>query len=139
MTRPTVLRGTRHLDAVRIYEATAQQARGVGIDGELAALLTDTQLQEIAVLALDSLADSLGRGDRLAGYGIVSRLLDGRTTDAVAVSRTEGESWAAVAARIGVTKQAAHQRYRGVAADSPRTESASSQVRGGSMDYLEKA
>jgi hypothetical protein len=111
----------------------------VGVPGDFVELLTDGQLEEVVLAAIDALADSVGRGERLAGLGRLSRILDDRIGREVALNREEGASWATVATSLGVTKQAAHQRYRAAVADSVRTECVSSEVGGGSLDYLEKA
>jgi len=50
----------------------------------------------------------------LAGLEHLRHLLDRRIEEVVAAGRSEGASWAEVASALGVTRQAAHERYRSV-------------------------
>lgn len=59
-----------------------------------------------------------GRGGlaQLRGLAIVATILDEETAREVAEAREDGHSWATIGAALGVSKQAAQQRY-GVKAD----------------------
>ena len=57
----------------------------------------------------------IGSGD-IEGLAELSRLadeIDSTVTDAVTGLRAAGFSWADIAARLGTSRQAAHQRYGG--------------------------
>ncbi len=49
--------------------------------------------------------------DCLAGIPPEREALEARTRELVAVARGEGASWAAIGAALGISRQAAHERY----------------------------
>ncbi len=50
--------------------------------------------------------------DWVAGAALAAARAEAHLTGAVARARTRGATWAQIAARLGVTRQAAQQRYR---------------------------
>lgn len=49
--------------------------------------------------------------ETLPALGAMIAELDAVAVDAIVAARSEGWSWAEIARRLGITKQAAHQRY----------------------------
>ena len=66
-----------------------------------------------------------GDVDALPALAALAADVDAAITDAVTGLRAAGYSWGEIAARLGVTRQAAHQRW----AATPATDSAVSVVR----------
>ncbi|MGP5641028.1 hypothetical protein ACTXPS_16500 [Brachybacterium tyrofermentans] len=50
-------------------------------------------------------------GAKLASLAIAAQQLDAITREAVTASRDAGLSWSQIGAALGVSRQAAHQRY----------------------------
>ena len=64
------------------------------------------------IFRLDALRKAMvGDVDTLPALASLAAELDTAITDAVAGLRSAGYSWGEIAARLGVTRQAAHQRW----------------------------
>lgn len=75
----------------------------------------DVEIDLAADGAARSAVDELTRGDREASLEAANRLrhaADALVTELVAEARDQGATWAEVGEVLGVSTQAAHQRYR---------------------------
>lgn len=61
---------------------------------------------------LDAQAEFWGEGQPLRGYARLSTILDERLAAEVRQQRADGLSWAEIGEAIGISKQAAQQRFR---------------------------
>lgn len=77
------------------------------------------------VLRAASRRVAAGDVDGLPALAALSTELDTAISDAVAGLRAAGYSWGEIAARLGVTRQAAHQRWSASPADPTSREVAS--------------
>jgi hypothetical protein len=80
-------------------------------------------------LAADGVAreavDELARGDdavRLEAANRLRRATEALVTELVAAARSEGSTWADIGEVLGVSTQAAHQKYRWAVAEAIETQ-----------------
>ena len=87
---------------------------------------TDTEIDLAADDVARSAVDQLVRGrddHRLEAANRLRHAADALVTELVGAARAEGATWADIGEALGVSTQAAHQKYRWAAAEGAETSS----------------
>jgi hypothetical protein len=87
-------------------------------------LVENDEYAAFARRVLRAYARRVARGDidAVAGMVAIGRELDGFIAEAVTGLRARGYSWGDIARRLGMTRQAAHQRWGRLSASRPDPE-----------------